>query len=701
MLRCWKKKRNPPLDRDPACEGMLIKYYVRYKHNKDNVDYEHNKDYVKSRFPSVFRARIKAFRYTIKKKTRRFAMEEKKYEMVKDDFIELDDNIKAYRIRLLRDIDSDKGLMKGTIGGYVEHERNLSQEGMCWIAGDAVVHGGARVMNDAVVANNAEVYGDASVNDRAFIGGNAQIHGNAAVYDGAQVYGHAKVYGRAQVKGYSRVYHEAEICGEAVILDKARVYGDASVFGKAKVMGQAEVYEDSMVFGRSRIEDHAQVYGRASVHDYGRISGNAKVKDSAFVYQSAHVTGWACVSGQAAISNNALVMGDASVCGNAMVYGDSEVWGEAYITDDASVKNSKISGSARIEEDASICDSAVRGHAIVRGSALVCNNSVVDFYHDIKYGVIDGRFSDMMKMRESMDRGSGEIVIGEKGLDYLKSLSAIHSSFDESRGYMARDMRKDIEAGKTLEQIAEEYKKSIIENTEGDYQKYELSVLNGLMDGIKKAEGIALQPDNEPVRKYEMTDEKKIYRFEDYYTELRRIRAMRDIPEHGVKKGDMGGWIESEENLSQEGCCWIGDEATVCANAKVEHGAIVRGHAAVVGDAWVQDKAIVDGYAVVSEGAWIKDEAVVKDFAIVQGWARVRDKGMVYDNACVSGETEVFGEGRVYQSVRLLDTEMVDYDIVQRNNKRQADNTKSAEKVPPKKRVVVKKNTSKKPKTRS
>lgn len=83
---------------------------------------------------------------------------------------------------------------------------------------------------------------------------------------------------------------------------------------------------------------------------------------------------------------------------------------------------------------------------------------------------------------------------------------------------------------------------------------------------------------------------------------------MRDIPEHGVKKGDLGGWIESEENLSQDGCCWIGDEATVCANAKVEHGAIVRGHAAVVGDAWVQGRATVDGYAVVSEGAWIKDD---------------------------------------------------------------------------------------------
>ena len=45
MLRCWKKKRNPLLDHDPACEGLLIKYYVRYKHNKDNVDYERNKSY--------------------------------------------------------------------------------------------------------------------------------------------------------------------------------------------------------------------------------------------------------------------------------------------------------------------------------------------------------------------------------------------------------------------------------------------------------------------------------------------------------------------------------------------------------------------------------------------------------------------------------------------------------------------------------
>ena len=35
------------------------------------------------------------------------------------------------------------------------------------------------------------------------------------------------------------------------------------------------------------------------------------------------------------------------------------------------------------------------------------------------------------------------------------------------------------------------------------------------------------------------------------------IQALRDIPRHGVKKGDYGGVVENEHNLSQEGDCWI------------------------------------------------------------------------------------------------------------------------------------------------
>lgn len=39
--------------------------------------------------------------------------------------------------------------------------------------------------------------------------------------------------------------------------------------------------------------------------------------------------------------------------------------------------------------------------------------------------------------------------------------------------------------------------------------------------------------------------------------ELKQIRALIDIPKHNVKKGDIGGWIESEYNLSHKGDCWI------------------------------------------------------------------------------------------------------------------------------------------------
>ena len=48
-----------------------------------------------------------------------------------------------------------------------------------------------------------------------------------------------------------------------------------------------------------------------------------------------------------------------------------------------------------------------------------------------------------------------------------------------------------------------------------------------------------------------------------------RIRALRDIPKFGIKAGNLGGYIEHEGNLSQEGDCWIGDEACVYSNTRI------------------------------------------------------------------------------------------------------------------------------------
>ncbi|WP_375674505.1 hypothetical protein [Bartonella sp. CL100XZDX] len=69
---------------------------------------------------------------------------------------------------------------------------------------------------------------------------------------------------------------------------------------------------------------------------------------------------------------------------------------------------------------------------------------------------------------------------------------------------------------------------------------------------------------------------------------LYRIRALKDFGD--VKKGDLGGWVESERNLSHDDNCWVGGEAWVYENAKVYDDAEVYNNAKVGGNAIVAGK---------------------------------------------------------------------------------------------------------------
>lgn len=99
-------------------------------------------------------------------------------------------------------------------------------------------------------------------------------------------------------------------------------------------------------------------------------------------------------------------------------------------------------------------------------------------------------------------------------------------------------------------------------------------------------------------KKYEITD----IQHPDA-SDLYRIRALRDIPLRRVQEGDLGGYVESESNLSHEGECWIGGDAIVRGGATVSERAYVSGRAYVLGDARVSGKAVVDGDAILTFGA--------------------------------------------------------------------------------------------------
>ncbi|MDR1514068.1 MAG: hypothetical protein LBS45_00100 [Synergistaceae bacterium] len=116
--------------------------------------------------------------------------------------------------------------------------------------------------------------------------------------------------------------------------------------------------------------------------------------------------------------------------------------------------------------------------------------------------------------------------------------------------------------------------------------------------------------------KYELSEEKN-------EAGLYRIRALRDIPRHGVKAGDLGGFVESERNLSQEGDAWIGGKAVVCDNAKVYGNAEVHGEAVVCGNAEVHGNAEVCGNAWISGNTWVYGKAWVYGDARISGNAKV------------------------------------------------------------------------------
>ena len=137
-------------------------------------------------------------------------------------------------------------------------------------------------------------------------------------------------------------------------------------------------------------------------------------------------------------------------------------------------------------------------------------------------------------------------------------------------------------------------------------------------------------------RKYKLTDECMQYEGHKLY----RIQSLRSFSD--VKEGELGGYIESEDNLSHGGMCWVYYEAKVFGNAEVFGNAKVGGNAKVFGNAKVYGKAYVYFYAKVFGNAEVRDDANVFDCAYVLGNAEV------FGDATVSGDAKVCGNAKVY-----------------------------------------------------
>ena len=154
-------------------------------------------------------------------------------------------------------------------------------------------------------------------------------------------------------------------------------------------------------------------------------------------------------------------------------------------------------------------------------------------------------------------------------------------------------------------------------------------------------------------KKYKLTDETINLNGVTLY----RIEALKYFGE--IKKGDKGGFIESENNLAHEGDAWVSDnahvygDACVFNNAHVYGNAFVSGYAQVYGDAfvygnaWLYDNTRVCGYARVADNARVYGDANVCDDSSVFGSALVYDNAHVYGDALVRGYACVCGDAEI------------------------------------------------------
>lgn len=305
---------------------------------------------------------IRKERKKLKEKRKALKKDECEYEDIfnTSNFVKpklLEETYNLYRIRALKDFGDVKA---GDLGGYIESERNLSQEGDCW------------VYDKAKVTDEAKIYGNAKIKGYVVISDNAEVFDNAKVYDYAEVSGNAKVYGNAQVEDSAKIYNKVEVFDNALIDKETTLYNKAKVYGNAKVTENAELHDEVQVYDNAKI-DNARLYDKAQVYGKAKVFGDATISENAKVYDKAQIC-------NARVTDNAQVYGEAQVYEQAQVYGESEVYDNAIIYNKAQVgDNAKVFGKAQVYGNAKVFE-----YTEISDDTKIIDNTIIENSKEIK-----------------------------------------------------------------------------------------------------------------------------------------------------------------------------------------------------------------------------------------------------------------------------------------------------------------------------
>lgn len=130
------------------------------------------------------------------------------------------------------------------------------------------------------------------------------------------------------------------------------------------------------------------------------------------------------------------------------------------------------------------------------------------------------------------------------------------------------------------------------------------------------------------------------------YPHIHRIIALRDIGAE-VHRGDLGGFVADESNLSYEpgDNSWVFGDAIAAGLSIVAQDSQLRDHAVACGEAYVSHGSVLSGYACAEDNAYIRGSTVT-------GNARVSGSGAVLDLPETGKAPVLAGSSTVYGMVQ-------------------------------------------------
>lgn len=167
---------------------------------------------------------------------------------------------------------------------------------------------------------------------------------------------------------------------------------------------------------------------------------------------------------------------------------------------------------------------------------------------------------------------------------------------------------------------------------------------------------------NKNARKYIISLEKSDS-IEIKGTTYRRIIALQDIIDKRnvvlVKRGEKGGFVESRDNLSETGTCWIydnaivGQEASVMNDAKVLNNSSIFDNVEVCDNAQISGESTIYGNVTVGGNATVSDSVNMHGNVSIEGNAELSGNASLYGNASVDGDAKISGNVSVYGNVSI------------------------------------------------